>query len=121
VLEDTATTFAELTEVFSPLVASLVFELTNDQEAIKVMGKLDYHKKKLSGISNYGLVIKLADRLHNVSDNPSDKMLTDTIELLLHVKKVRRLTGSQSKIVKAILTKCEKELNHVLPLSASSA
>ena len=62
-IEDTDTTFAELEEHFGMQVASLVFELTNDPVEIKKIGKLNYQKKKLQGMSSYGLYLKLCDIL----------------------------------------------------------
>jgi len=109
-LEDTDTTFEELVEKFGPLVASLIFEMTNDEEEIKSIGKLEYHKKKLSGMSNYGLIIKLCDRLHNVSDNPGPMYLLDTVKLIDHLRKVRKLTGTQQEIASEIYKVCESKI-----------
>jgi len=106
-LEDTQTTFIELVQEFSPLVASLVYELTNDTDAIAKIGKLEYHKKKLLGISNYGLLIKLADRLHNISDQPSEKIVADTIILMECLKENRKLTKTQLLLVTDILIECK--------------
>jgi (p)ppGpp synthase/HD superfamily hydrolase len=102
-LEDTAATFLEIAEMFGPLVASLVLELTNDEVMIEKIGKLEYHKSKLCGISSYALVIKLADRLHNISDNPSDKMISETEELMMHLLENRKLSKTQAAMVKEIL------------------
>ena len=101
-LEDTDTTFVELATEFTPLVASLVLELSNDVERIKEVGKLEYQKKKFVGISNYGLIIKLADRLHNVSDSPTTKMIADTQEMMAFLKINRTLTGTQTQLVQEI-------------------
>jgi len=101
-LEDTDTSFIELVSEFTPLVASLVLELSNDENKIKEVGKLEYQKKKLIGISNYGLVIKLADRLHNISDSPTVKMVEDTKCLLQYLKINRKLTGTQTKLANEI-------------------
>lgn len=103
-LEDTDTTFIELCQEFTPLVASLVLELTSDQESIKTMGKNEYLKKKLVGLSNYGLLLKLADRYANVTDNPSIKYVLDTKELIMHVQANRRLSGSQAQLAKEIIS-----------------
>jgi (p)ppGpp synthase/HD superfamily hydrolase len=110
-LEDTDTTFDEIVNEFTPLVASLVMELTSDENLIKQIGKNEYLKIKLCGISNYGLILKLADRLGNISDNPSDQMLNDTIELIAHIRKNRKLTVSQSSIVMDIVDKCRAIIN----------
>lgn len=112
-LEDTDTTFAELVEHFGPLVASLIFELTNDEEELKAMGKLEYQKKKMQGMSNYALVIKLCDRLHNVSDNPKEQYLKDTMLILKHIKDTRKLTGTQSEICYDIYRVCDNKLREI--------
>lgn len=101
-LEDTDATFVELATEFSPLVASLVLELTSDTNMIKQMGKLEYLKKRLVGMSSYALVDKLCDRLHNISDNPTQKMKDDTRELLVFLKDNRRLSDTHLAIIQDI-------------------
>jgi (p)ppGpp synthase/HD superfamily hydrolase len=101
-LEDTETNFVELATKFTPLVASLVLELTSDDEEIKRIGKCEYFKTKLVGMSSYALVIKLADRLHNISDSPTTKMLVDTEHIITHLIKKRKLTKTHKAIVEEI-------------------
>lgn len=112
-LEDTDTSFVEIATEFTPLVASLVLELTNDPVAIEKMGKLEYQKKKLVGMSNYGLLIKLVDRLHNISDNPTEKMVNDTIDLITYLNGNRKLTKTQDRIVLDIVDQCEFVLDRL--------
>jgi (p)ppGpp synthase/HD superfamily hydrolase len=102
-LEDTDTTIEEISEHFTPLVASLVLELTSDRDAILQMGKFCYLKDKLLTLTDYALYIKLADRLHNISDAPTDKMLSDTSLLLTHLIENRTLTVSQKRIIRSII------------------
>jgi (p)ppGpp synthase/HD superfamily hydrolase len=106
-LEDTETNFVEIASEFTPLVASIVLELTSDENQIKLVGKNEYLKKKMLGISSYALYIKLIDRLHNISDQPKPQYVIDTIELIEFVKKHRKLTKGQLEICKAILKACE--------------
>lgn len=108
-LEDTDTTFEELVREFTPLIASLVFELTNDEVILGVYGKLEYQKKKLVGMSSYGLVLKLADRLHNVSDHPSSKVKSDTLDLMWFLANNRKLTNTQKTLVKKIMEVCSTQ------------
>lgn len=105
-LEDTDATFAELAARFTPLVASLVLELSNDESKVAKLGKLEYQTKKLLGMSSYALVIKLADRLHNVSDHPGARMLEDTLVLMARLREGRRLSRTQLEMVAAIETTC---------------
>lgn len=106
-IEDTNLTFAIIAREFSPLVASLVGELTNDPQAIKQLGKLSYHCQKLVGISSWALYIKLADRLHNISDQPTQEMIRDTLALMRHLRRNRRLTATQAAMVDEIVRICK--------------
>ena len=99
-LEDTQTTFNELSKTFNPLVASMVLELTSDTEEIEKKGKNEYLKRKMLGMSSYCLSVKLIDRMANISDNPTEKYKQDTKELLIFLKKNRKLNKTQKKIVK---------------------
>lgn len=110
VLEDTDTTFIELAQEFGPLVASLVQELTNDPEQIAAVGKAEYQRKKLLGISSYGLVIKLADRLHNIGDSPRHQTVLDTIELMRALRAGRRLSPTHELLVTEIEAVCAEHM-----------
>ncbi|MEI6118803.1 MAG: hypothetical protein WCP92_06360 [bacterium] len=46
----------------------MVEELTSDPKEIAKIGKTTYLKKKMEKMTSYALVIKLADRRHNVKD-----------------------------------------------------
>ena len=105
-IEDTKLSFEVITKEFGQLIASLVLELTNDNEEIERVGKLAYQMKKLVGMSSYALYLKLADRLHNISDNPSAKMVSETLELMTHLKKNRKLTKGQRAMVQEIIDLC---------------
>lgn len=108
-VEDTDASYDEILKEFGPFVSSLVHELTDNADEIKRIGKLEYQKTKWPGLSNYGLFLKLCDRLANVSDNPKQKYLDDTLEILDNLKKKRRLTKSQKSVVKEILKVIQEE------------
>lgn len=110
VLEDTDATEAELVKLFGLFVASLVLELTNDDESIRRIGKAAYQRTKMLGISNYGLVLKLADRMHNISDEPTQKMVKDTLELTAVLRKGRKLTKTQTRMVNDLEQLCHDRL-----------
>lgn len=67
-LEDTDTTFNEIKEQFNDYIAHLVLELTSDKDQIKLIGKTKYLLEKMNHLSNDALLVKLADRLDNISD-----------------------------------------------------
>lgn len=114
VIEDTNTTYKDLVKLFGSLVASLVKELTSDPEEIKKTGKTQYLINKMENMSNWALVIKLADRLDNVSDLKTsskqfkDKMVKSTREILSDLKSHRELTPTQQKIARAIENKIKE-------------
>ena len=105
-LEDTDVTFEEIAQRFGAFVASLVLELTNDEEEIKRVGKLEYHSRKLLGISSYALYIKLGDRMHNISDHPTKNMVSSTLELMRRLRAGRKLTKGQKEMVAEIERLC---------------
>jgi len=110
-LEDTNTTVDELTSNFGSLVSSLVVELTSDKEEIKKLGKKEYLANKMITISSWALVIKLADRLDNVSDfsiAPAkfvEKYSIETSYILNKLVNNRVLTKPQKILVSMIKEK----------------
>ena len=114
VLEDTDTGISELRENFGEIITLVVVELTTDNLRVKIDGKADYLSNKFSNdraISNWALVIKLADRLDNISDlnersiEFAQRMKRETIVILDALEKNRELTPTQEKLVAAIREK----------------
>jgi (p)ppGpp synthase/HD superfamily hydrolase len=103
VIEDTAASYFDVEREFGPQVASIVQELTNDEEEIKRIGKLEYHKKKLIHMSKYAFTIKLCDRMANIVDSPTDKYKRDTQSLLIFLQHNRDLSETQARIIEDIL------------------
>jgi guanosine-3',5'-bis(diphosphate) 3'-pyrophosphohydrolase len=106
-LEDTETTFVELAKNFTPLVASLVHELTNDVNEIKRVGKKEYLLTKMLGISNYALVCKLIDTMVNIDDHPKPEYVNNTYINLIELAKKRKLTKSQISIWDDLMIKVQ--------------
>lgn len=67
-IEDTDTDPTYIKEKYGILTSSLVMEVTSNKEQICKDGKTEYLKEKMFGMSSYALVLKLADRLDNISD-----------------------------------------------------
>lgn len=113
-LEDTNTTYKDLITLFGGLVASLVKELTSDPEEIDKIGKTEYLSKKMVNMSNWALVIKLADRLDNISDIKTsskefkDKITKSTKEIIVNLERHRDLTNTQKKLINAIKDKIKE-------------
>jgi len=115
-LENTNTSEKELMENFGELITSLVKELTTDKNESESVGKKEYLAKKLSDpekVSSWGLVIKLADRLDNVSDlnngakEFSDKYIDETRHILKTLEERRKLTETQKKLIGKIKEKID--------------
>lgn len=117
VLEDTYTSYRELIDRFGLVVASLVMEVTSSDFVSKMVGKQIYLSHKMRYMSSYALVIKLADRLDNLSDVKAlniekiQKTFFDTIYMLDYIETKRILTNSQSNLVNAIRLRL-KEINN---------
>lgn len=67
VIEDTGVSWEELNKEFNSEIANLVSELTINEDEKNKIGKRDYLARSLMDMSPKALLIKLADRLHNVS------------------------------------------------------
>tara|TARA_R110000744_G_scaffold20277_2_gene53197 strand:+ start:2530 stop:3108 length:579 start_codon:yes stop_codon:yes gene_type:complete len=118
-IEDTNATYEDLVKMFGGLIANIVKELTSEESGAdyKQKGKTQYLKDKMTNMSDWALVVKLADRLHNVSDLGSKggkgdewgrKYKSQTQSILSELEKSRTLTSTQKKIVKAIRKKMDE-------------
>ena len=113
VLEDTYTSYRELKDKFGEIVASLVMEVTSSTFMPKLVGKQIYLAHKMQYMSSYALVIKLADRLDNISDLssvPLDKVKKtyfDTVYMINFIETKRILTEPQKCLVAAIRQQLE--------------
>ncbi len=116
-LENTDTSYEELKKNFGKLVASLVKELSNEDEKINKIGKKEYLAKKMSNpkkTSSWALCIKLSDRMDNVSDlNKSNskfrkKYVDETKYIIKKLEEKRRLTNTQKNLIREIKKILEK-------------
>lgn len=112
VVEDAGYPIWKIAKQFGGLVSSLVQELTNDPTKVKLLGKRGYQEQKLLGISSFALVIKLCDRLHNISDNPSRQMVLDTVQICNTLCIGRKLSKTHSRIITDIQTACSTILHN---------
>ncbi len=107
-VEDTPATYNKIKNEFNKDVADLVKELTSSDKEIKTMGKPAYLAKKMIQMSDNALVIKLADRWHNVQDvfqmseKKAKKMIMQTNFILGELKAKRNLNKNHKKIIREI-------------------
>jgi hypothetical protein len=114
-IEDTDTPEEELRKMFGVLVASLVRELTSDKEEISRVGKTEYLATKMTNMSSWALVIKLADRLDNVSDIKHAKTpewrhryRLETETILNRIESDRVLSGTHKRLIALIRRKLQE-------------
>lgn len=109
-LEDTATTYKELSDIFGDVVAKAVFGLTNPPKAIderRKEYKIRIHEK-LAGESNIVKTIKMCDRLDNLRSMKTggkrwrDKYCDETRDLL------RNIGDAHSELANIILVEVEE-------------
>lgn len=113
-IEDTSTTYAELKEKFNKKIADNVLALTNNKPKMNAIGKPKYLVDKMKKMTDGQLIIKLADRLHNVSSLKGtdkkfyDRTIRQTKEVLKGLKKERSLNGKHKNLIKRIEITMEK-------------
>lgn len=106
-LEDTYTCTKELYDFFgeNSQVPSLVVELTTAKFVPKLIGKAEYLAHKMENMTSYALVIKLCDRLDNLTDlngcslEKKQRMMTDTRYIIDYLKTHRELTQTHLNII----------------------
>lgn len=120
-IEDTNTTFDEINTKFGRDIADIVKSLTNDPEEIKRIGKTQHLLEKISKMDTSTLLIKLADRLDNVSDitfDPTSKLYNWSLSyaaqtniLLDQIEK--RIDVKSSLPCLDLIKKIRKIVNHI--------
>ena len=108
VLEDTDATYYELVDKFGYEIASIVQELTNNEEMKEALGKERYLSYKLTNMTKWALVIKLCDRLANIETladlDPDyvDNYVHETRFIIDYLCEHRDLTQTHKNIIKRI-------------------
>ena len=123
-IEDTNTTYYDIVNEFGYEVASIVLELTTDEDLKRELGKEKYLKIKMKNMSSWALVIKLCDRLDNISDLESSnddsfkmKYLNETIEIIKYLLENRKLSNTHVTIIEQIISNlfklCVNDLSNI--------
>jgi (p)ppGpp synthase/HD superfamily hydrolase len=108
VLEQTDATYYELVDLFGYDVASIVMELTTNEEMKDAIGKERYLAYKLKHMTSWALVIKLCDRLHNISDldlqdeSFRNRYIGETLYILNYIIDNRELSDTHKAIIRDI-------------------
>lgn len=108
-IEDTQATYYDIVNNFGAQVASIVLELTTDEDLKNEIGKQRYLEIKMKNMSSWALVIKLCDRLDNILDiknsneNFIKRYISETTEIMNYLIKNRDLSNTHINIIKEIL------------------
>jgi (p)ppGpp synthase/HD superfamily hydrolase len=112
--DDIETGLKEISEIFGESVANLVRELTSlkdDIDDVYEGDKAAYLINKMLNMSNSALIIKLADRLQNISDAFTaserfrNKYFEETSRIVEEIEKGRRLNRIQTLLLNQIKAK----------------
>lgn len=103
-LEDTDTSSLELKTLFGEKVANMVWELTNSRIKIDEIGKESYISEKLKSISEEALLVKLADMLYNINDQPTSKAFERMLDNVKDVILARSLNDETKKLAIEVFT-----------------
>lgn len=108
-IEDTNAIYEDLATIFGSAVASIVLELTTDKDMKAEIGKTRYLEIKMKNMSSWALVIKLCDRLDNISDLSicteefRKRYTEETITIIEYVLQNRNLSKTHIHIIKDIV------------------
>lgn len=114
--EDPEVGLVELKELFGTRVGNLVWELTSDGDEIDDDydgSKTDYLTDKMIHMSDDALIIKLADRLQNISDAFTaterfrNKYFQETSEILTEIQKYRQFNRIHRLLIGDIQAKLD--------------
>ena len=103
VLEDTGDTFEDIAEKFGEEVASIVKEVTNDNDEIAKIGKERYISEELCRLSPEALTVKLADMLYNMKDSPTEKNYERMRKNVAFLMMNRHLNGKHLELAQEIM------------------
>lgn len=111
-LEDTEITYYDLVQTFGYQVSSLVLELTTNPEMKRGIGnKAEYLSYKCSHMTHWALVIKLCDRLDNLTDMRHcetgwrERYIHETEHIISYLYEHRELTRTHQIILKDLAQK----------------
>lgn len=108
--------YKDIRDIFGKRVADMVMELTSDENEIKNKwdgNKGSYLLNKMIGMSDDALIIKLSDRLQNISDAFTasekfrNKYFKETLFIINNLIDSRNLTNIQKRIADDIMSKLD--------------
>ena len=120
-LEDSDETDEEEAELFGKVVADIVLSVTSDKKKQKELGKDIYLSTKMVEMNDKSLILKLCDRLDNVSgldvvsEEFNEKYVRETSYIINYLLLNRDLNDTQLEIINEIMKKI-KEVSYKDPI-----
>lgn len=120
-LEDSDATYEEEAKLFGKEVADIVLSVTSDKVKQKELGKSIYLSKKMLDMNDKSLILKLCDRLDNVSgldvvsEEFNEKYIKETSYIINYLLLNRDLNDTQLEIINDIMKKI-KEVSYKDPI-----
>lgn len=120
-LEDSDATYEEEAELFGKEVADIVLSVTSDKVKQKELGKSIYLSKKMLDMNDKSLILKLCDRLDNVSgldvvsEEFNEKYIKETSYIINYLLLNRELNNIHLEIINDIMNKI-KEVSYKDPI-----
>ena len=102
-MEDAGVSYDDLVEKFGEKVASIVKEVTNDNDEIAKIGKERYISEELCRLSPEALTVKLADMLYNMKDSPTEKNYERMRKNVAFLMMNRHLDGKHLELAQEIM------------------
>lgn len=102
-MEDAGVSYDDMVEKFGEEVASIVKEVTNDNDEIAKIGKERYISEELCSLSPEALTVKLADMLYNMKDSPTEKNYERMRKNVAFLMMNRHLDGKHLEFAKEIM------------------
>lgn len=102
-MEDAGVSYDDMVEKFGEEVASIVKEVTNDNDEIAKIGKERYISEELCRLSPEALTVKLADMLYNMKDSPTEKNYERMRKNVAFLMMNRKLDGKHLELAREIM------------------
>lgn len=102
-MEDAGVSYDDMVEKFGEKVASIVKEVTNDNDEIAKIGKERYISEELCRLSPEALTVKLADMLYNMKDSPTEKNYERMRKNVAFLMMNRHLEGKHLELAREIM------------------
>lgn len=120
-LENSDATYEEEVELFGKEVADIVLSVTSDKKKQKELGKDIYLSNKMVEMNDKSLILKLCDRLDNVTDLDkvdeefNEKYVKETSYIINYLLLNRELNSTHLEIINDIMKKI-KEVSYEDPM-----